>query len=264
MNKPVNFCNNCGKQGHIFPHCKSPITSLGIIAIRNIKGAKEYLMIRRKDSLGYVDFMRGRYNLFDNVYIQNIIDEMTLEEKQRILLQSFEELWKRLWGENPGIQYRMEERDSMIKFNKLKQGIVINKELYNLRTFIMNSSTSWKEQEWGFPKGRRNYKESDITCALREFEEETGYDKKCINLIQNLHPLKEIFTGSNYKSYKHSYFVGLIESGTSPKTDFQTSEVSKVEWKNYKDAIQSIRPYNIEKCDLITRTKNIIDNYDIC
>ena len=49
MNKPANFCNNCGKTGHIFPHCKSPITSLGIIAIRQTINEPEYLMIRRKD-----------------------------------------------------------------------------------------------------------------------------------------------------------------------------------------------------------------------
>ena len=83
MNKSMNFCNNCGKQGHIFPHCKSPITSLGIIAVRNINNTNEYLMIRRKDSLGYVDFMRGRYNILDNVYIQNIIDD-TNESTMRL------------------------------------------------------------------------------------------------------------------------------------------------------------------------------------
>ena len=31
MNKPTNVCNNCGKTGHSFHHCKLPITSYGII-----------------------------------------------------------------------------------------------------------------------------------------------------------------------------------------------------------------------------------------
>jgi hypothetical protein len=35
----------------------------------------------------------------------------------------------------------------------------------------------WKEQEWGFPKGRRDSQESDFICGLREFTEETGYYK---------------------------------------------------------------------------------------
>ena len=41
----------------------------------------------------------------------------------------------------------------------------------------MKASTTWDTPEWGFPKGRRNYQENDLTCGLREFEEETGYDK---------------------------------------------------------------------------------------
>ena len=28
------FCNNCGKQGHLFNQCKNPIISSGIIAFR--------------------------------------------------------------------------------------------------------------------------------------------------------------------------------------------------------------------------------------
>ena len=33
MNKN-NHCNNCGKPGHLFNHCKMPITSTGVIAFR--------------------------------------------------------------------------------------------------------------------------------------------------------------------------------------------------------------------------------------
>ena len=29
-----NFCNNCGKIGHLFHQCKLPITSIGVITIR--------------------------------------------------------------------------------------------------------------------------------------------------------------------------------------------------------------------------------------
>ena len=49
---------------------------------------------------------------------------------------------------------------------------------YNLKSLIDESKTNWKMPEWGFPKGRRNYQENDISCALREFEEETGYHRR--------------------------------------------------------------------------------------
>ena len=53
--KNEGFCNNCGKKGHLFHQCKMPITSVGIIAFRKCpKGSDyEYLMIRRKDTLGW-------------------------------------------------------------------------------------------------------------------------------------------------------------------------------------------------------------------
>ena len=68
---------------------------------------------------------------------------------------------------------------------------------------LFNNTIHWDEPEWGFPKGRRNYKEKDLECALREFEEETGIQKSSLTIIKNLNPFEEIFTGSNLKSYKH-------------------------------------------------------------
>ena len=57
-----NICNNCGNHGHMFQDCQLPITSIGIVLIRfNKNNELEYLMIRRKDSFGYVDFVRGKF-----------------------------------------------------------------------------------------------------------------------------------------------------------------------------------------------------------
>ena len=65
-----NYCNNCNSKGHIFYQCKQPINSIGIIVFRNneITSEREYLMIRRKDSIGYVEFMRGKYNIYSKIY----------------------------------------------------------------------------------------------------------------------------------------------------------------------------------------------------
>ena len=74
------FCTNCGKIGHLYHSCKKPITSLGVICFRKNKNRFEYLMICRKDSLGYVDFLRGKYPIHYKFYIQNLINEMTLKK----------------------------------------------------------------------------------------------------------------------------------------------------------------------------------------
>ena len=257
--KEYNFCNNCGKHGHLFHQCKNPITSIGIIVFNNKKDLK-YLMIRRKDSLGYVDFMRGKYPLFNKRYLLNIINEMTLSEKKNLLEKDFDELWKELWGDHIGIQYRGEEKTSREKFNSLRAGITLKTQTYNLKSLINESESDWVEPEWGFPKGRRNFQEKDLCCALREFEEETGCSKNAIKIIYNLLPFEELFTGSNYKSYKHKYFLAYMEDSEC-LNNFQKTEVSKIEWKTYNECINYIRPYNLEKVDLIQRVDNILNSY---
>ena len=260
MNK--NICNNCGKIGHSFYQCKLPISSYGIITFRESKCGLEYLMIRRKDSFGYIDFIRGKYSPYNIYQIQNIINEMSLFEKERILTKSFEELWKTMWGETTNCQYKNEELSSFKKFELLKSGIIENDKTIDLTELVNRSTTTWRETEWEFPKGRRNYKEKDLDCALREFEEETGIPKTQITIIENLLPFEEIFIESNHKSYKHKYFLTHMNNYEEECLDnFQTAEVSKMEWKNIDQCIESIRPYNLEKKILITNINKVLQEY---
>ena len=254
------FCNNCGKQGHLFHRCKKPISSIGVIAFRKSRRFEnkfEYLMICRKDSLGYVDFMRGKYPLYSKFYIQNIIDEMTTGEKQDLLKHDFKTLWNNLWGNFVGCQYRGEEKISSEKFQRMKSG----SGDISLSDLIDNSQTSWVTPEWGFPKGRRNYQENDLACALREFQEETGYIKDQLNIIHNLMPFEEIFTGSNMKSYKHKYFVACMEQHQESINNFQLSEVSQVKWFTLEESIEMIRPYNLEKREVIKKIDDVLHKY---
>jgi 8-oxo-dGTP pyrophosphatase MutT (NUDIX family) len=251
-------CSNCGKNGHLFQQCKYPITSVGIIAFRKVNEVFEYLMIRRKDTIGYIEFIRGKYPLNNKLYIKNILSEMTNDEKEKVLSKEFDILWNEMWGDNPGIQYRGEEKAAKEKFDMLKLGINTCKELYNLQTLIDELDSNWLEPEWGFPKGRHNYQEKDLLCAFREFEEETGYNRTALSIIQNIFPFEEIFTGSNYKSYKHKYFLANIDKSCELSGTYNKSEVSKIEWKPLDDVIKSIRPYNLEKLDLITLVNKVL------
>ena len=130
-------CNNCGKQGHSFHQCKLPITSYGVIVFRSSDSGVQYLMIRRKDSFGYIDFIRGKYSPYNVYQVQKLINEMSLEEKQRISTQTFDNLWKNMWGinetgdEHTTSQYKTEDISSQKKFESLKNGITngINNEL---------------------------------------------------------------------------------------------------------------------------------------
>ena len=77
--------------------------------------------------------------------------------------------------------------------------------------------------------------------------------------IQNLLPFEETFTGSNYKSYKHKYYLTFMDYNRSLdiKT-FDPTEVSKMEWKTYDECMNSMRSYNLEKKRLITNINHTI------
>jgi 8-oxo-dGTP pyrophosphatase MutT (NUDIX family) len=263
-------CNNCGKIGHIFQNCKYPITSVGIIAFRKNKERKyEYLMIRRKDTIGFMEFIRGKYQLYNKSYIKNIMSEMTNLEKHKILTMDFHNLWNDIWNNNIEFQFRAEETSARDKFETLKNGYTSVDGKYNIVSLLNEINTNWEEQEWGFPKGRHNNHEKDIICALREFEEETGYNKSSFKIIQNIIPFEEIFTGSNYKSYKHKYFLAMFTGdddvvvANKDINTFHNFEVSKMEWKNYEEALKSIRSYNLEKIEILQRVDKILNDYKI-
>jgi 8-oxo-dGTP pyrophosphatase MutT (NUDIX family) len=207
--------------------------------------------------------MRGKYSPYNIEHIQNIINEMSINEKEEILSESFDNLWKNMWGNISSLQYRSEESASNKKFDLIKSGVIVDDVKITLKDIIEKSNTKWKETEWEFPKGRRNYQEKDLDCALREFEEETGIPKTNINIIENVIPFEEIFIGTNHKSYKHKYFLAYYkENGREDNLEnYQKSEVSKLEWKTIDECLESIRPYSLEKKQLITNINKVLQEY---
>ena len=259
------YCNNCGKQGHLYNQCKIPITSNGIISYRYHDNKIEFLMIRRRHSLGFIDFMRGKYSLNDKKYIINMFNQMTIDEKNNLKTMTFDELWFNIWGnEIISTQYKNEEILSKDKLAALRIGVNLNNELYTINDIIEISDkyNIWDETEWGFPKGRRNFKEKDFDCAVREYCEETGYNKQKLHILQNICPFEEIFTGSNYKSYKHKYFIAYIPyEDTLNMDNYEKAEVSKMGWYSMEDCLNLIRNYNKEKQVLLKKISFILNNY---
>jgi ADP-ribose pyrophosphatase YjhB (NUDIX family) len=177
---------------------------------------------------------------------------MSPEEINEISKLNFDDLWNNLWKKTSKNKiFQKEYENSKLNFNKLIETGIIND--------LINKIKGWDEPEWGFPKGRRNNRESDYDCAIREFSEETGYESKILENLQNIIPYEEIFTGSNYKSYKHKYFLMYIDYNKSlTPCKFEKSEVSKMEWKNYENSMNSIRNYNVEKKRVLSKIFNTI------
>ena len=145
MQKKEQYCGNCGKEGHIYRRCLSPIMSLGIILYKIDKGKIKYLMVQRRDTLGFVEFMRGKYNLENEKYIYELFKIMTENERLNILSYEFDILWENLWMNKNLKKFHNEYNNSKKKFNMLKKGVVINDETISLNSIHTNIEVLYQE-----------------------------------------------------------------------------------------------------------------------
>lgn len=269
------YCANCGGVGHIYKQCNHPITSYGVICFR-IQYNKQfgtmmpqYLMVQRKDSLSYVEYIRGKYNCENKSYIIKLFANMTELERQRIKVKDFDTLWKELWQISDCNSFVREYNDSKNKFNMLKKGYHIkNPEdqsmvFFNIEYVFANSLSELEHTEWGFPKGRRNINENDFACAFREFSEETGIPQNQVSVIQDIKPFEEVFSGSNHIRYRHVYYLAISNTTNpatqvNPRNKTQCKEVRDMKWLWYEDAQALIRDYNVERKELFQRVHHVI------
>ena len=228
----------------------------------------DYLFIRRKNSLNYVEFMRGKYDLDNTTYLENILNLISEEEKEMLLTHNFYDLWNNLWEYNKKNNNNNEYKNSEAKFNILKKGYYTKKNeiniFINLETIIQNSRKvyNYSEPEWGFPKGRRNLKEKNVDCAKREFEEETNILPNEYHIL-NMNPLEETYLSTNYSKYKHIYYISQINDinkklSLDPENINQKIEIGNINWYSFEEGYQKIRNYNIEKKNIFYTLHNTI------
>lgn len=262
--KPSIFCNNCGLRGHTFKECKDPILSCGIILLRNrdTNGPSplpihdinkvELLMVRRKDSMAYTEFMRGRYDPYDEPYIKRLIENMTISEISKLRKETFEALWNKLWT-------CPEKHEYELKHSKDKYDIV-KEHLYTVNSV-------YTEPEWGFPKGRRIKCESDEQCGEREFYEETNIPRTSYVVVNGV-TLEETFYGTNNVLYSHRYMIALLKNPDELDihqkfTMMQKREISAIGWKSLSDCVNLSRPHYTGRKPLLCQLANIVETFEV-
>jgi 8-oxo-dGTP pyrophosphatase MutT (NUDIX family) len=294
VNKTPVLCTNCGFVGHIYKQCVAPVTSHGVIVFRvkpNEKGSwnssrvltesetaitglensgpVEFLLIQRRDSLGFVEVMRGKYKLNEYEYIVRQLSGLTKRERERILSLPFQQLWDELWGlDHSNFQYKAEKENSKIKFETLiSKGLtnpVTNKQ-ESIKEILDALGPGWETPEWGFPKGRRDPYETERTTCLREMEEETGIRPEDVTVVENLEPLQETFFGTNNIHYCHKYRIVFISDKIKveydPTNEHMRREIGDLGWFSFEDAIERIRKENVEKREVLYRANTLLRNF---
>lgn len=280
----THFCTNCGEHGHSTKQCLQPITSYGIILFR-VKGGwnqaaqliasdtslngleglpqtnLEYLLIQRKDSLGFIDILRAKYNVTDNAYVCQQLRGMTRSEQEKLLSEPFDDLWEQMWGPSTqGVNsYKNEKEQSRQKLDALRTGTP------SLAEMIKSVNHAWDTPEWGFPKGRRDPHETEYFCALRELWEETGISERDVIPIKNLEPISETFFGSNHVQYCHKYYVMYMpvekEVVFDSTNKIMSREIGDIKWCSLETGSKLIRSDNIEKREMLLRVARLLRNY---
>lgn len=266
------ICINCGYSGHTSKNCNFPITSFGIIAYRIVNNVVYYLMVQRKDSLCYTEFIRGKYDIKNIKYISKLLQNMTSVEQDKLKNNDFDFLWSSMWINNTN-NMRKEYINSISKFKSIQAGYKLkgkNNEIINVDLeYLIGANNCIVENEWEFPKGRRKINEKDIHCALREFEEESGINKNAIILEDSCKQYEEIFIGNNNLRYRNIFYLAMYSKNNIEDVFFkitnadQIKEIKDVQWYDYQTVCSKI--FNkIEKLELfkrihaqILKTKNI-------
>ena len=265
-----NYCNNCGNYGHLYKNCRHPILSYGIILYHRCKGTGEIkiVMIERKDSLAYIEFLRGKYGSIYNLkYIQLLFSRMSIDEIERIKTNDFDILWKELWIHTETINYRIKKEYTKSKANfiSIKNGYKIKEKNINFEYLSESVKHKYTSNEWEIPKGRRNNLETNKQCAIREFKEETNINIESLNIINNVIPIIEEYEGINHVRYKHIYYISEAEEEFTLKVDMdnkdQYTEIKNIEWLNEENSCSKIRDYDTKKLEVINTFFNFIKNF---
>ena len=202
--------------------------SFGIILVRiNPETFRsEAVLVRGRYSYEYAEFIHGNYP--DKLAACELLDAMSIEERLDIYSLNFNQMWYRVWLTSG----RRELYNK--KFAKFWATWLRHDCGEYLRQLIRSSrSHSGGKNRWEFPKGRRSsFHEPALSCAIREFEEETGIPKQdYLVLPEYKHRISFAHMGIHYN---YIYYVAVARRALEPHINLRTldqvSEISEVRW----------------------------------
>jgi ADP-ribose pyrophosphatase YjhB (NUDIX family) len=216
--------------------------SYGIALCKSIDNKIEVMMIQKRFTYAFFNFVWGKYNKFDPSF-KKMFDKMTYEEKICILNMEFEDIWFRLWLNKPIkdkyiSDHYFSRSNNLMDINTLynkKKAIFENNFIRyggNLlkKTILLSKTATTK---WEMPKGSINEGETMIDCAMREFYEETGISDTYYDVLYGTKPIVECIVEDEV-IYKHYYYLATPRIDFQPRFKFcnynQISETKNVQW----------------------------------
>jgi len=214
----------------------------------------EILMIKKRYTYQYFNFVYGKYRKNDDLYLQYLFDNMTVGEKIEIMSMNFSKMWYRIflidYVTNYNISSNFSVTDHMIKYNskmyikkKSKFETYFLTNMTKLQSFIKNSTNN--EIMWEIPKGhmeinKQKTNELPLDCAKREFEEETNISDKEYKILWDVEPISVNHVDDDIK-FTSSYFIAIqnntsnIQPVISMSSYHQLIEIENIKWVSIQD-----------------------------
>jgi 8-oxo-dGTP pyrophosphatase MutT (NUDIX family) len=254
----------------------SPIKkSYGIICCRHSVEGVQIMMIKKSTTYHFCEFVAGHYRKHNESHLIKLFNNMTYYEKMDILSLKFQNMWYRIYRENPDNVFIQGNTNvwasSYLRKKNKFETTFLHDSGSRLKRLIANSSNV--ETEWEFPKGRKdNFDESDIETGIREFNEETGIRDDQYKILWNIQPyiMSYIDFGTKYQNqYYYASAIGKWEPDYKFYNKYQVSEVSAVKWLTKTDLVhmklENVVFQRLIRCfsKIIKKFKSSINNKSI-
>lgn len=241
--------------------------SYGIACCHYDKHSSEWkiLLVKKRYTHCFVAFVFGQYSKKDDTRLKYLFNNMTHQEKIDILSMRFDYLWYKIWLELPDMNKTnnidITNVDSIVSAWELmyKERVVNNYLPYTMNNTSKTDSYMKKkskfesnfttdnghrlrsliegtkdiELQWEIPKGRKHRSESNISCAIREFEEETGFGINNYTLLFRTKSIQESIMSIGI-NYIHTYYLAFAHKYFNPNNIFingkNMSEIDSVKW----------------------------------
>lgn len=193
------------------------VHSYGIACVRRNadSGCYEILMIKKRNSYAFVEFVRGLYDPYKDHDLEYMFSQMTIAEKSIIVTRKFDTMWCMCNKEPTKSSDRAAYGKALKKYTTLLERNVLLKIVSN----TTNSSLLWE-----IPKGRPNKRENSISAATREFEEETGLTKNSYRVLFDEGVIEHVFVDCGVK-YKYVYYIALLGNHVVPTYDYNNEHM---------------------------------------
>jgi len=152
-------------------------TSFGLVLCRRLPGKEpQALLVQGRNSHAFVDFIHGRYRTRTERVLVALLSNMTANEILDVYSCDFERMWDRIWMGSRSGMFTAKRVKFENLFTAADRGLALRALIDKIQVVGVHP--------WGFPKGRKDFEhETDLECALRETEEETGISPRHIQIV---------------------------------------------------------------------------------